>query len=380
MMLFQGFKYRIPEKVTITVDWFEVFGKTTFPIFKEYSTMTYKEGLDNLIEVTPEMILVVCNYATSTYRTVFEVRYSGHLIGLIYANPRNINERFTEDCVSVKIANNLLYTENWLTQFRVIQKFFAITINNITRLDIAIDGFTDLIQFLTMYTKQNENKKRVIRVGKAQLTPYKFQDETLKYDGFMVGARQSDKYMVIYQKSIELNRSRKDYIKEFWERNGIDSKGYVERAEIRLNSKYLETIGLNIDYLEKLENPTYLASVYFTATLSYFDFRKNNSVNITYCDKIKLIPFEKMNSRYLPKCRAIPPTDVYKTKISIHTQVMEILRGEISGNLIEHKKQVIASHIEKYSLRTWYEDKLPEWKAIYETQKTTGHYYELSQL
>jgi hypothetical protein len=122
-------------------------------------------------------------------------------------------------------------------------------INNVTKLDIAIDGLNYIPDFLNAFNKQNGIEKKIRMVGKARFSAKVLDKERMYYENFQVGTNKSDKQVTVYLKTSELAASQKEYIKDFWFKNGLrpGPKDKVYRVELRMRSKFLKYIkGFNI--------------------------------------------------------------------------------------------------------------------------------------
>lgn len=362
----------------IVCDWFEVNGSMYHYLLQGFDY----EGCKNKEKYTNDMqnglFISYMGYGKTAYRRAFEVYYNGFVFLEIYAVPK-FEKTMANDSINIKVANNLFYTKDWYIDYAFVIEKLGVKIKNITRLDIAIDGNNGLINFLTSYTKQQKAGQKIIRVGQAQLNPVKFKDSDLSYSGFSLGSRASEKYLVIYDKVKELEVHNKPYIKSYWINSGLPIEK-VERVEIRLKSAYLGTIDNVLGDLKKIQDVDYLATIFKNSIEQYFDFRLNNSKNISHCDRLELINFANFNVSLLERTKKTLVDGRFRIKVSIKSAVESMLKGYLDFEKRQINIEYIKEALTLYSLHDWYEKKLPEWENFFKTNKETGHFYELSQL
>ena len=363
--------------LSIVCDWFEISG-TTDEFFLIGVDIDSKEKSQQIFDISADLVIHYMGVPKNAFKRRFQVYSEGNLTGEVFCVPK-FPKTMKANLVNFKIANNLLYTKGWTEVYSNVVKRLNIVPNNISRLDIAIDGCNGLIDFVTRYTKQyGTDVDEITRVNTAQLNPQYFQDSTFSYKGFTLGSRQSDKYLVCYEKSKELLSSGKKYIKEYWINAGFTNTENVERVEIRFNSKYLKTISFTLSKCEILEDPNQLARIFKNGIEKFLDFRFKTSLNLTYCDRIELIPFDRFNFNPLIRCKPTLMDGLFRVKMSVKHAVEQLLKG------YQDKKDVniafIKESLDLYSLHEWYEKRLPEWQKIFKTNQTTEHIYELEQL
>jgi hypothetical protein len=91
-----------------------------------------------------------------------------------------------------------------------------------------------LNRYLRTKTIQINNDNLVI-------TPFNFKKQELKWDGFSIGNKRSQKSARAYNKSKELKSNYKHYILQYWETNGIDlTHNDVTRFELELGYRHLK--------------------------------------------------------------------------------------------------------------------------------------------
>ena len=63
--------------------------------------------------------------------------------------------------------------------------------------------------------------------------------------GISIGSKKYQKTAEIYNKTAEIKVSGKEYITEFWKKNGLDTKCNVGRFEIKLGTRHLKKYRIN---------------------------------------------------------------------------------------------------------------------------------------
>ena len=321
-------------------------------------------------------------YGTSTYEQSFKVYCESNLIGALFTNPKIKSGHFQNTSVGFKVANNLLYSENWLDIVLDFVKEIKFEFSNITRLDIAMDGANHVMKFFTQFTAfrliEKENHY-ILKAGKAQMMPKALDSAISYFDGFQIGSRKSERHLIIYNKTKELKNSQKDYIKDFWLKSGIDKKelDYMIRVEVVIRGKLLTDY--NLENMNLLLNKNHLVSLFQKNTVSYLDFRYlNDKDNISRCSPHALIDYKDINFVLLEKTKMKERDGLYKIKMSIHADFIVMCKGLDGGNAASMIED-INNKVMLYGLEEWYNKSRDKWKAVYKCYKNTGHVYELTQ-
>lgn len=381
--------YTPPTKCTIICDWLEVSG--TCDSFYVYHDIE-KEFEDKKVftqDINEEISITYMGKGISRYARTFEVTVGNLSFGMLYSTPRNV-DFLEKNRVSFKVNNEWLYTADWHENYKKVIESLQITVTNISRLDVAVDGANDMLHFLTEHMKQREHEKSVIRVGQAKLYPYDLNEKTMTFTTVYIGSNKSDKHLICYNKSRELDRqSGKRYIRKFWAKNGIgntylDYKGIekfegqenVNRVEVSYTNKYMEHFPEFHKDISIVQNPKKIAGLFYKSIERYFDFRLNTDINITRCKKLELIPKGILVSDALDKVEIPIRDQLFATKMALKSAVMQVLKGHAEART-EDYNGFIQKTVELYSLEEWYEKRLPLWKRMCKTTANTGHVYDL---
>lgn len=351
------------EQATIAVDWFQIYGKFNKCIDEDV-LIWCKENFECLYYGdNKELVLKHRGTSAGMYAHNFDVYLYGELVAnfCVYPTLTAKNEMsLPKDACSLKIENHLLYTSDWMIIFELICEKLQIIVNNVSRLDIAIDNTQNIKDFMGFYVSRLEKKLK--RAGKSPkqhengaVNGIRF-DEDGGYASFKIGSSKSDKYITIYNKTSEIqSKSNKKYIIDFWKNTGIDTDKTIYRTEIRLNSKALQTIK-NFE-IDKLDDKKYLASIFKTQAENFFEFFYACDTNSTRCPRIKIIDYDNLGAELLTKAIKEPPKDVYKAKLTLHLLYKLIFQNRI--NVADYEAEIA-----NLSQKIRYDFDLEDWLTI----------------
>jgi hypothetical protein len=215
----------------------------------------------------------------------------------------------------MRVLNHEFYREDWAAKLNEVIRGLDLTSNNVTRLDIAIDGH-GFFEFFEKFERGEYDK-----LGKAKYTIYKGGNRQL--EGFDWGGRSSDKYLTCYNKTKRIEAENKGYIREFWKLNGLNIANDVERLELKMRGKGVKKIAdpetgeLGVD-LARLEDTQYLAGIFRAQCKNYFEFTLPSSdKNVTRRTRkhpIEWKAFEGLNMERLKTTKA--PNEKWRAKIA----------------------------------------------------------------
>jgi len=228
-------------KMVINVDWFSVNVGNFLSdnIVTEHKNASYigsyrlgRKELDNGIRFELK------DYGTKQFEKMYDMFLNGEHFATICTNVRE-GVKLDRNMSIIKINNDILYQRGWVARLEYIFSELKVTVNNITRLDIAVDGVNS--SFLEQYKLWFNGKLE--KTGKSSFTPH-FEERNLT--GGYVGKRSSERMIVIYRKSDELKKSGKNYIKRQWVENNmiesLKSEETVERIELSLSREAIRKI------------------------------------------------------------------------------------------------------------------------------------------
>lgn len=365
----------------VSVDWLQIMFLGVAPEYNEENADPVEFAAGVVWEPTPIQ-------GNRHFRHSWNVYLDGVLIATAMTHPRNETIMKTGS-IQVKLMNNLLYYENWMQQLQRLIVVMDWEFNNISRLDIAIDGnfsfehtenealqhLTGLRHFMeemvqSVHTRQFEIKGRV----KHSISGHYWNAAEGYFSSYSIGSLQSDKSLVIYDKASELERSNKQYIREFWEVSGLDTNRPIERLEIRLKSAALKKIK-EFDWT-KLADAVYLATLARTNFHKWFDVVEiTGDTNISRRNILKLIDWDKLNARLL-EILAEAPTEVHRTKIIVKDLYLKTKIGYLPESVT---KKLIEAYLFKCDLWAWHDKRLPQWDKWYEKWAADGNKASLAE-
>jgi len=297
-------------KAVINVDWFECFFTGRLVEFGEpLDTYEYEQGAIKFVKTEGR---------TGPFEYKYEIRVDGYIFADCWVCSRKA-PIIPEDWIRFKIKNHKLYEFGWVETAIRVQNACKWSFNNVTRLDIAMDG-TGLIEIGQL------NKEGSIRkLGRAPF--HADWNAKGKVTSWRVGKQISDKMVTCYYKEKELNKSNKYYIKKVWERSGLEGIGIwkgadpqegIERLELRMKGEELKKYD-DFDW-HNLDRFDFLASLMRSALIRFIEFvpeGENEDKNVTRRKRIDFICWDSLGAVLLPRNQAIEGSPTWAAKITI---------------------------------------------------------------
>lgn len=345
--------------VTVALDWFACMITHTM-IEKEV-----KEG--ELIE-NNGVYLQHMKSGAGQFKHLYYIYIENEHVGQLLVFPRN-NAILKPTSGKLEIQNWVFYTNLFHTYLKRILESHTFHLNNISRIDIALDNVNHLHGFLNRFAKQKSVKKsKYIMVNRARFHAG-VMDKTFTFNHFKVGSGR--KVLSVYEKNQEINTNslHKSYIIDFWRANGIaaEYKDKVWRAEIRLGSEALREIkDLDIS-LQNLDDPHFLYALYLTSIDGWFEFREKigQEKNVSRMKAVNL--FEP--TLKVERLEKIPRARIdghYKAKMAIHQLTKDIITNKIDdANEFEAALKTIERFSFEFNLYEYYNRKVPDWIKEY---------------
>lgn len=355
----KGKKKPLKPRVTIALDWFSCMVTHILDIDVLKKRVNHQDGV----------YLEYQKRGGGQFDNLFYIYIDGEHVGQLLTSPRSL-KILKSNMAKLELQNWIFYTDLYVDYLKMILSAYDLKLNNLSRIDIAVDNVNYLHGFLNRYAKQRTMKNaKYIMVNRARFSAG-VMGKDFTFNHFKVGAGR--KQLTVYEKNQEINTHslHKRYIIDFWRKNGIkaDYKDKVWRAEMRLGSEALKEIkDLDLN-LEKLANSDFLFSIYFTCIEKWFEFRERvtqNDDNITRMKKINLFPID----RSIELLEKIPRKRIdghYKARMAIHQLVKDIVMNKVEE--LEHYEAAISTiyrFISEFDLREYYDRKLDEWIAEY---------------
>jgi hypothetical protein len=256
-------------------------------------------------------------YGTKHYQHKYRVYLPGEKdpFALLFTAPRN-TKILAPDFSQIKVENHQLYRAGWTVKLAAVFDALRLTLHNLTRLDIAIDG--------TGFLKQIERFERgeIESIGKVQTADYKTaqRDRT----GYAWGKRSSEKMLTIYDKSAELKRTNKRYISDTWTTNNLNGGqlSNIERLELRLKGAALKRLvipetGEAIQY-ERLEDAGYMAGIMQSSFTRWFEFvLPDEQKNVSRKERVQIVDFEQFKTIKMERLSTTQkPNEVWRAKMA----------------------------------------------------------------
>lgn len=233
--------------------------------------------------------------------------YRGEQAFHFFACPRHPDAN-PRDC-SVKVANRLLYCSEWLDLLRLFIKAGGYKVNHLQRIDICGDfnefaGGRKPAQFIRDYfTAPRVSRPSFIRRGSNKFRTYgEKRLALLDFQTLSFGTRDSPVQVNLYNKSEELKKKDKPYIRDLWQSRGLDPEN-VWRVEFSLNPQGMMLHHLTADYITEVtfeDAAIYskLSALFTTFAERYFCFyyiSKEDEIKRTKVQKlprVKLFDYE----------------------------------------------------------------------------------------
>lgn len=359
-------------RVAVTLDWLSV-------IFIDNGGRIPEPEDGGVYQVTDTITLVYTGKGNEHYKYIYNVHYRGEHLASIVCHTRN--EKFVrKGVVKVDFKNHLLYTDGLWNFYDELVGVFSLEYKNIARVDIAMDGMGHLIALMNRYVKQDRESKFLEMKGRPRFDSKLLDRKTMLYQNFHVGATAASKRITIYNKSLEIVRSGKDYIQDFWKLNGmtgekmdlkalekeitddtteLQGRENVYRFEMRLKGEAVKEIE-NFS-MELLQTPAGLVSILKLMTRGFFEFVMLTDSCLTRCEAVDVIPFDRFEIIPLKKAVRRERDDLYKTKLSIKKNVRQLYTGKLDPEDLM-VKQMLHFDIDNFRLYEWFRKKMVrEW-------------------
>lgn len=364
----------LPHCISVVLDWFSCMVFCNWPI---------PENAGQVQFVDDDIAVEYIGKGTSLFNYSFKVYLWGEPVAMFHSGTKN-EKIIPVGVAKLEIMNHVLYSGEFLDVLaRVMQACKMPDIKNISRIDIAIDGANHVHTFFNKYIdvvkRQGMARLQTLGAynplpnihlkGKARVHAKMLNKRTGMFDNFQIGS--SKKKFVLYNKTSELERSHKEYIRQVWEKSGIDTTVPVWRCELRLSSEAIREIK-TFD-INQLQNPMYLLSVFKTQCENFVHFvDMEGQSNVTYATTIDLFQFEKLRIPILEKIPRAVVDGAYKAKMAIHNAVKQVI--QIKDNINKSAKELlnvqaalqhVSDNINIYNLERWFRNKIEEWNNAY---------------
>ena len=335
-------------KMTINLDWCEM----------SFLGELGKPDQDGLIRFDDgSIILEKLDYAfTKRYNEGYRIYVDGEDFGRIEASPKNPN--INPNLVKIQVNNHILYQRGWVDRLQYLSGWIGLEFNNVTRIDVAIDGgdflggFDGLIR--ERYGKVGKAKVAAVRTGKMEL------------EGFYIGSAKSEKRIRGYNKSREIKESgaNKTYIPAFWKANGLDTTKDIERLEIVMKGKALRKVK-GFDF-RKLEDTRYLAGLAKCMVKGFYEFVDMGSdSNVSRGKRIQPVAWEYFDGvEVIREKKTNEPSVVWAVKQAVAFEMREAFSTRIKQNDRPYREAYDKCHerCKTYGILGWFDRKVKDWE------------------
>ena len=359
---------------SIVLDWLEINGESKFfhnLLLKNPDTSVFKFQNYTIIDT---------GLGLGYFGKLWNVQLHEEPICSFQSHPRKLQDNGNEFSIQMKIENRLLYTDYWLEVFNDIKKDFSISVNNVTRCDIAIDGANNVVKLLNdMLISKSINAKKV---GKGTLTFHsRYNNKQGTHTDFTLGKGSSPRSISVYCKSKEIKRNgyKKDYIIDFWHKNGINTNenAPVVRCEIRLKNEFLKTI--DFFTIQKLIDKEYLASVYKLGLNNFFEFVEDTGKAVNREKKIELFDWSLFGAIPLTTTKIKPNSEIWYAQKTVKFYFKVKGHEYLHQNSIDMGSDYINDIIDKFELKDWLIERLTKWKLEVEKEKEANIYRNINR-
>jgi hypothetical protein len=276
----------------------------------------------------------------------------------VYSCPNNSTHAYNE--VSVKIANGLLYTENYHQIIYRLLKAYGLTFVRYARLDIALDG-TDILNQVDMLNKWTKSYTVQTNNDAITILPTAFKKKEHRWLSWSFGKGKSGISARLYDKSNEIERTKKEYVTDFWRKNGIPTAN-VGRFEIQLNYKKLKRYQLNLSTLKQLSDAGFVGAIFTNEVKSWLRFyrvRRKDMLNhkkeyaISKGKEIQFIKWERIpiKTELLQMDNHVTNGSVINARNAISFTLREILRHPDTSTTAQ--VEVIYKYANDYQLQDY---------------------------
>lgn len=275
------------QKSTISIDWLQVLCETS-----EEISQTKENYISNQSdEYGNHRTYKLCDAREYTvgYEHQRSVMYKQYCVAHIAWSPRASN-RNQNQC-SIKIANNILYTNQWHFILGDIASALRWKVIGLTRLDIALDlnyFLHGLRPEIFIHKYLSNRKQTYIRCGSNKFSIYGEKHmKTTNIDYIRWGSRSSGVCTYLYNKSKELReKEMKPWIIDRWKNAGLDIKN-VWRIEFSISSggrglKDIETGLIHTLFIDDIDTTEHVKSIFHTYAKQYFKFKRTDNKKTEY--------------------------------------------------------------------------------------------------
>lgn len=326
-------------KYCINVDWFQpmIVGQLVH----------YGHPLEAYTYDAGRVVLQKAKQGTKHFKYKYDVSVKGKAFARVFCEPRN-PEILNPNFIQVELLNNVLY-EDWVPDFQYFLKIMEWDVVNVSRLDVALDGQG----FFDIYRQLEQGK--IYKKGKASYQPR--YEGNHRLTGYRFGSGASNKMIRCYCKTDELESSNKLYIREVWDKAGLDQVKPVQRLELVLRNDAIKKIE-NFDWT-RLNDPTYLAGILRVSFKNFFDFTEvSDDTNSSRWKTVEFIDWDSIGCAFLRRLSTRQTNEVGRMKQTSKTLFWVYLAT--GKTIYADLSQEMAWNC---NCLDWYINKMDEWRS-----------------
>ncbi|MFK7798268.1 MAG: hypothetical protein AB8E82_12505 [Aureispira sp.] len=330
--------------------------------------------------------LLLQDFQTRHFKSICRVSVGGVDLGILSFTPSSAVS-YSENSCSLKITNSRFYDNTWFGMVQELEKSLGFVFRNITRLDIALDTTcTNLLNLVDRYAHSSDGgiTEDVKYLGRSKFDMFGSNIDGLMTKNFKIGVPRSKdskilRTFTIYNKTRELETSKKEYITNFHHNNGLVFCD-VFRHELRLQSSFIrkinrshvcldtgELLGSQRITLSDINSPVFLNSLYKYSLNRFVDFTTHTGVkNITARPRLELFSFDFLpcDSIYFERVKPANSSSSQTAKCTVRFLLNELFTSPVNDNgdlEISSVTGAIIDIVSRYNLSSWFNKKFVRW-------------------
>lgn len=253
-------------------------------------------------------------YGTRVYQFVYDVTKNETPLMTITCMPlsrRSQGGIMNDDMCHVKIENYWLYRDDWYQVFTHALRSFRINPIRLSRVDIACDWQHGECGLYAGDLLAGLMKRKYLKIHQPSWRANGTDAAKMSWHSLAFGSKNSPVFTRFYNKTLELQTSGKEYIREGWKNAGMNLQRDVYRTEFQLSDTGREVIdqetGEQFDItLEQVADRRELAFLFFHYAQHYFDIRKaNTATKRTNCTPLQIFPTSPLPFQPVQRPRCI---------------------------------------------------------------------------
>ena len=308
------------EKYVISLDWMQYYCERSMnDVPATFSTTKGKYEVEKQ------------SYSTNLWLDVYIIKHRGREFATLCCNPRNSG--MPERGCTLKLANRVLYSHEWLYESKQIMVEMGLRYKGITRVDVAYDcnvlaGGRSVPSFLMQYFSHAPYcEGHIIRSGSRKVTinATRSNKGSVEISAMRWGSKGSDIGAYAYNKSLELREVKdKPWIRETWEKAGLID-AFNEEEWAKLSEKEKQRKIEQGDVQQLIECPVWRFEIsikahgkdllnletgeLFKLDISYFE-QQNAVENLFYTYAAKVFDFRMSTGQ--TTIRNYPPLKIFE--------------------------------------------------------------------